>query len=143
MWFEVFKSCTNSAILLVCNCLNISPFLVYLCMHIPGSLEQTIPEGNLPVCANEQLTYTCGSDFGTIVWQQGVNFHEFSASLSQVNASETVGPFFVVLIDVNGSVLISTATSFMTNSSLDGTFLQCFDGANLLGRDVDVAGTFV
>ena len=113
------------------------------CTHIPetlGSLVQTIPEGNFPVCANEQLSYTCKSSFGTLLWQQGDSFHQFSSTHSQVNDSETVGQFLVELTETNGTFLISTATCFMTNSSHESIRLECFDGATLLGEDVNVAG---
>ena len=121
------------------SCTSLYMYNVHI-LETSGSLVQTIPEGNFPVCANEQLTYTCNSSFDTILWQQGNSSHEFSSTHSQVNDSETVGKFYVELTKVNGTSLTSTATSFMTNSSHEGIQLECFDGTNMFTKDVNVSG---
>ena len=101
-----------------------------------------MPEGNLPVCANSELTYTCTSDTGLLFLQEGVESVTFD-QLSDTNTVVDIGPFSVKLTEVNGLSLISTATSPRTNSSHQGTRLAIYDGNIFLARDVTVAGTDV
>ena len=97
-----------------------------------------MPERNLPVCANSVLSYTSTSETGILVWQ-GDRTVTYSTS-SDLTTVSTIGPFSVKLIAVNGSSLISTATSPQTNSSHQDLRLIVYDNNIFLAKDVTVAG---
>ena len=104
------------------------------------SLDQTVPEENLPVCANHTLRYTCSVNTGILLWQ----YAEFTAVFfdsSDMNNGVNLGPFVLKLTLVNGSSLTSTATSSETFSSYKNTRLIVYDGDTFLARDVTVSGT--
>ena len=103
-----------------------------------------MPERNLPVCANSELTYTFGSDTGIlyVLLQEDVeSVHVTLDKSSDLNTVQSLGPFSVKLTEVNGLSLIVTATSPRTNSSHQDLRLILFDGKTPLAKDVTVAGT--
>ena len=108
------------------------------------SLQQTVPE-NSPVCPGQPLVYSFTTvSTGALKWVTG----QFSVSVvftvsQPVNETVTQPPFTFQLVDVvmDGAMLVSTATSEMAYSSLDGLKIECSDGINNSTLYVDVAGT--
>ena len=102
------------------------------------SLEQTLPTGNLPVCPGEMLVFTCTSE-GLLTWQEGSKLFVFN-SPNQINAIKAGKRFSFLLVGVNGTLYISTATIPTVSSADDGLLLSCTDGPTVLSRNIVVAG---
>ena len=114
-------------------------------MHIIlVTLEQTLPDNNLPVCSSQTLVYTCNTTTGVIRWQEGDKSITYSTDITlTLNVSEPLRLFTVQLVSINGNDLSSTATSQNTSSSDEGTTIVCQDGITTLARNVTVAGIFI
>ena len=123
--------------------------LMYLSIHdIFGifppatcTLEQTVPGNNEPVCSEGELSYTCTTNSGVVQWEILDPYAIVVFMASDVNKTEGTPIFTFKLIEVNGSMLISTATAQMVNSSIAGIDVRCYDGKVSLFTKVTVAGT--
>ena len=109
------------------------------------SIQQTVPDGNQAVCPGQELVFTCTTTTGFLRWvfpgQQNVLFR---ADTDAVNDTELRPHFTFQLTKIEMLNLTSTATSQMTDLSLNGLEIICEDGINavngLESLSVDVAG---
>ena len=114
----------------------------HTCTHFyQVTLEQTLPDDNLPVCSSQTLIYNCNTTTGVIRWEEGDKSITYSTAVTlNLNVPERLRQFTVQLINIDGIDLSSTATSQNTSSLDVGTTIVCQDGRTSLARSVTVAG---
>ena len=119
----------------------------YTISTIAVSLQQTVPDDNQAVCLGQELVYTCTTTTGFLRWvfpgQQNVLFRADTHGLNDI-APRPLFTFQLTEIEVIN--LTSTATSQMTDLSLNGQEIICEDGINVVNGSeslpVDVAGLY-
>ena len=86
------------------------------------------------------MVFECITTDDIVIWQLGTVTRSFVAS--ELNTSKSAGQFFFVLVDVNGSILVSTATIETARPNDDGTELGCMGNTQPVSRAVAVSGEF-
>ena len=132
-----FQLCFIFALTCTCHSIHFTAIL-----QIAVLLQQTVPDNSL-VCPGQPLVCTCTTvSTGSLEWQtsgeEPVLFH----IIDSVNIPKPQNQFVFQLTSVNLTdlMMISTATSEMANSDLDGLLIKCRDGLNSSSLYVDVAG---
>ena len=103
---------------------------------------QQTPDNSL-VCPGQQLVFSCTtSSTGALRWQINGQAAVLFSKDSPANLTEAKEQFTFQLIGavLNGTILHSTATDEMADSSLDGLEIECSDGGNHSTLFVNVAG---
>ena len=123
------------------NCMYFVLLVLYCCaifvqVHVV-SLKQTIPGSNSPVCPGGMLQYTCISATGGLLWQVDNSTVYFWLN-SELNETIQLENFAVMPNSMNGSVLNSSAVSHNTSSSDEEIQISCWDGIDMMTRDVIV-----
>ena len=85
------------------------------------------------MCPGDDVVFTCNSTIGQINWaldSNGITSRMFT-SANQVNSTETLGIFRLVLTSKNGLTITSTATVYNSTTNQTSTNIYC--SANTAG----------
>ena len=108
---------------------------------IQATLEQTLPDDNLPICSGQTLIYTSNTTTGVIRWEEGDKSITYSTAVTlNLNVRVRLRQFTVQLISIDGTDLSSTAISQNTSFLDEGSTIVCQDGITSLVRSITIAG---
>ena len=82
------------------------------------------------ICSVDNLTLTCVTDTGTLLWYRGEYNNIFSTVLMVSNDGQLGDYIRVYEINVSGSVITSVANITRAPLALNGTVIQCRDSGD-------------
>ena len=102
------------------------------------SLKQIVPSDGSLVCPGNPLVFECVTSTRRLMWQEGGKTATFF--IQHMGASGATRRFQVEVIEVNGSVIVSTATIPEVRHSDTGRELHCMERIQPLTEVVNVPG---
>ena len=93
------------------------------------------------MCPGDDVVFTCNSTSGLISWaldSNGITKRTFT-SANQVNSTETLGIFRLVLTSINSLTITSTATVYDSTTNQTSTNIYCANTAGIFNQIAQMA----